>query len=155
MEIEKDFLTNLMKKNIISIFIDKKEAFNCAKDLAYEIYESDELRKDKFSIMEHEEFNKCIYFSLRNSKNKIVYSCSVRDNKIKGGMTNNIENALNWCNKFYKENPSAELCIGDYSKGVLIWDKTSILHELGYISDKEYDKYLDNIEKEERIWEEK
>lgn len=102
-------------------------------------------RRDKFCEMDHIEFNNCIAFALRNGDRKVAYS-KIKDGKHMGGMADTFEDALYWCKKFYDEDNDIDLCIGDFSKGECIWDTISILHEIGYVSDEEYDKYIDSID---------
>lgn len=101
-------------------------------------------RNDKFAPMNREQINLCIAFCLRNSDKKISYFKS--ENEVfRGGMADTFNEALNWCRRFYEENPNCDLGIADYSEGVTIWGKYSILREMGIVSDKEYRKYLENL----------
>lgn len=102
-------------------------------------------RRDKFFPMNHKEMNNCIAFALRNGDRKVAY-CKIKDDVYYGGMADTFKEALEWCEKFYSEDNSINLCIGDYSEAVTIWNTKDILHELNIISDEEYDKYLDSIE---------
>lgn len=102
-------------------------------------------RQDKFHPMDFTEFNNCVWFALRNGERKVAYA-KIKDEKHTGGMADTLEDALYWCKKFYDEDNSVELCIGDYSEAVCIWSTMDILHEIGYISDEEYDKYIDSID---------
>lgn len=101
-------------------------------------------RSDKFFPMNREEFNKCINFALRNGDRKITY-CKVKDEVFYGGMTDSFKEALEWCKKFYEEDNCCNLGIGDYRCAVTIWGTKDILHKLGFISNEEYDIYLDNL----------
>lgn len=105
-------------------------------------------RKDRFFPMDKSEFNKCICFALRNGDRQICFA-KIKDDKFYGGMAKDFNDALHWCKKFYEEDKDIRLTIGDYSEAVCIWDHTSILHELGFISKEEYDKYLDSIDLED------
>lgn len=110
---------------------------------------NNETRSDKFIPMSKEQFNLCVAFALRNSNKKISY-CKIENKTFYGGMADTLEEALQWCKKFYEENPNCDLKIGDYSSGgVTLWDKYSILHEIGIISDEDYNKYLNNLELED------
>lgn len=102
-------------------------------------------RKDKFRPMSAIDFNNCIAFALRNGNRMVAYS-KIKDDMHIGGMADTFEDALYWCKKFYDEDNSVELCIGDFSKGVMIWSTKDILHRLGIISDNEYEKYIDELE---------
>lgn len=102
-------------------------------------------RKDKFFPMDHVEFNNCIAFALRNGDRRVAYS-KIKGNIHIGGMADTFEDALYWCKKFYDEDNDIDLCIGDFSKGECIWSTIDILHELGYVSHKEYDEYIDNLD---------
>ena len=102
-------------------------------------------RKEKFYPMSAIDFNNCIAFALRNGNRKIAYS-KIKDDMHIGGMADTFEDALYWCKKFYDEDNSVELCIGDYSKAVTIWSTKAILHRIGIISDEEYEKYIDELE---------
>lgn len=102
-------------------------------------------RDDKFRKMTREEFNMCIWFALRNGDRKVAYASVDKDNVFIGGMADTFEDALYWCKKFYEEDNSIDLTIGDYRQAVTIWGTIDILHELEIISNEEYDKYIDSI----------
>lgn len=102
-------------------------------------------RKDKFHPMSAIDFNNCIAFALRNGDRMVAYSM-IKDGMHIGGMADTFEDALHWCKKFYNDDNNVELCIGDYRAAVMIWSTKDILHELGIISDDEYNKYIDELE---------
>ena len=102
-------------------------------------------RKDKFLSMNSIDFKKCIASALRNGDKMIVYS-KMKDNIHVGGIADTFEEALYWCKKFYEEDNSVDLCIGAFSSEVIIWTTKDILHELGFISVEEYNKYIDELE---------
>ncbi|QUH21938.1 hypothetical protein [Alkaliphilus sp. B6464] len=94
-----------------------------------------EKRSDKFIPMNREQFNLCTAFALRNGDRKVCY-CKIEDDIYYGGMANTFKEALEWCKTFYEENPDCDLKIVNYSGSVSIWDKHSILYELGIITIK-------------------
>lgn len=102
-------------------------------------------RDDKFTPMSFEDFHKCTHFALRNGDRKVIYK-KIKNELHTGGMADTLEDALYWCKKFYEEDETVELCIGDFSNGVTIWSTIDILHELGIVSDEEYDKYIDSLD---------
>ncbi|EDT84161.1 hypothetical protein EXN65_14275 [Clostridium botulinum] len=101
-------------------------------------------RSDKFYPMNHELFNKCVAFALRNGDRKVSY-CKIKDGVLYGGMADSLEDALEWCKVFYKEDNSFDLSIGDFREEGSTWSTKDILHEIGAISDEEYNKYIDNL----------
>ena len=101
-------------------------------------------REDKFFPMDRTEFNQCVRFALRNGDRKVTY-CKIKDQVFFGGMADTLEDGLEWCRKFYEEDNSCELSIGDYSGADTIWCTKDILHELGIISDEEYDRYISTL----------
>lgn len=105
-------------------------------------------RKDKFIKMNHEEFNTCVAFALRNGERKVAYS-QVKNGVFQGGMADTFEDALEWCRYFYNNDKSVDLTIGDFREGETIWTTIDILHEIGIVSDEEYDEYLDSIDLED------
>lgn len=105
------------------------------------------IKHDMLIPMNRQEFNLYIAFALRNDNKKVSF-CKVIDNNYFGGMTDTLEDALKKCKEFYDESPNCRLSIGDFSNGTEIWETESILHELGIISDEEYNKYLDNLDLE-------
>ena len=100
-----------------------------------------DLRKDKFYPMSHSEFNDCVAFALRNSDRAVAY-CKIKDEQFFGGMADNLEDALTFCKKFYEEDNSVDVSIADVRKGVLLYGKMDILHELKIISEEEYDEFI-------------
>lgn len=102
-------------------------------------------RQDKFFPMNYKEFNDCVCFALRNGDRKISYK-KIKDDVHIGGMADTFEDALYWCQKFYNEDNSVDLCIGDFTGDAVIWSTMDILHRLKIVSDEEYDKYIDTLE---------
>ena len=102
-------------------------------------------RKDKFFPMTYEEFNNCVCFALRNGDRNVTYK-KIKDGLHIGGMADTFEDALYWCKKFYEEDNSVDLCIGDFTGAPTIWSTMDILHKLNVISDEEYDKYIDTLD---------
>ena len=102
-------------------------------------------RKDKFRPMSREDFNKCVSFSLINGDRMVSY-CMIKNGIFCGGMADTFKEALDWCKQFYEEDKDIDLSIGDFSEGTAIWRTPDILHEIGVISDDEYDEYIDNLE---------
>jgi len=98
-------------------------------------------RNEKDVSMSRDEFNKYVATALMSGSKKIAY-CKIEGNNFYGGMTDSLEDALEKCREYYKENSDADLCIGDYTGAVTIWDTKDILYELGYITQDEYNSYL-------------
>lgn len=105
-------------------------------------------REDKFCEMSSSIFNECVWFALRNGDRKVAYS-KIKKGMHTGGMADNLEDALYWCKRFYNEDKTVELCIADFRKAPTIWQTNDILHELGIMSDEEYDKYILEIDYED------
>ncbi|MCC9294958.1 hypothetical protein LN736_08830 [Clostridium sp. WLY-B-L2] len=96
-------------------------------------------RRNKFIKMTSEEFNTCVGFALHNGDSRVSLL-------LKWWYDNTtLKDAHQRCKKLYEKDYKGSLCIKDYvGDCVLLYEHHSVLLDLGYTTEKECSKYIDN-----------